>query len=64
MCDEEYYSNEASSMNLELQRIGMERDELAEALKAFEAVDNFEGWHPNYAEAIAKAKVALAKLTP
>lgn len=32
MCNEEYYANEASSMNLELQRLGQERDELLEWL--------------------------------
>ena len=37
--------------------------DLLEALQAFAAVDAFEGWHPKYRDAIAKAEEAIAKAT-
>lgn len=37
--------------------------ELLEALQMFNEVDQFNGWHPNYSDAIAKARAAIAKAT-
>lgn len=37
--------------------------ELLEALEAFKAIDAFDGWHPKYRDAIAKAEAAIAKAT-
>lgn len=37
--------------------------DLLAALQAFEKVDDFSGWHPNYSDAIEAARAAIVKAT-
>lgn len=37
--------------------------DLLAALQAFEKVDDFSGWHPNYRDAIEAARAAIRKAT-
>ena len=63
MDDAQYYANEVSLMNLRIQDLEEQRDNILDALIAFQKVDDFAGWHPNYSDAIEKARAAIAKAT-